>query len=81
MVLGFNNEADPATKAWLRSSMDDVFGLPSLARFSWGTVKTLFKESGVQIEWFLNVCFRWSYTAIGKLMRTRIAKIVTRGCF
>lgn len=42
---------DPATKAWLASSMDSVFGYPRLVRFSWSTVEQILESKALPIEW------------------------------
>lgn len=35
--LGSGYPSDPKTKEWIRSNRDEVYGYPSLIRFSWGT--------------------------------------------
>ncbi|KAG8969882.1 hypothetical protein FRC03_000128 [Tulasnella sp. 419] len=36
---------DPNTKAWIAGAIDPVFGYPSIARFSWATVKTVLEDT------------------------------------
>lgn len=50
---GSGYPGDDVTKKWLRGSLDPVFGFPDLVRFSWGTSKTMLKERGVEIEWYV----------------------------
>lgn len=42
--VGSGYPADPNTVAWLRRSMDPVFGFPSCVRHSWGTAKRMLGE-------------------------------------
>ena len=44
---------DPLTKQWLLDHYDNLFGFPSIVRFSWSTVKKLFKEqpNPITVEW------------------------------
>ncbi|XP_024543060.1 ribonuclease H2 subunit A [Selaginella moellendorffii] len=49
--FGSGYPGDPETKAWLEQHMDDVFGFPSLVRFSWATCKPLIAEGGVHVYW------------------------------
>lgn len=51
--MGSGYPADPYTKAWLKGNFHEIFGYPSIVRFSWKTVtkvifadgkKTLFKD-------------------------------------
>jgi ribonuclease H2 subunit A len=43
--------ADPKTKTWLRNSIEPVFGMPKIVRFSWSTVKVLLEKEGKAVEW------------------------------
>ncbi|KAJ7170690.1 ribonuclease H2 subunit A [Mycena crocata] len=49
--LGSGYPSDPKTKAWLRNSMDSVFGFPKIVRFSWSTVKVLLEKDGKTVDW------------------------------
>ncbi|KAJ7126988.1 ribonuclease H-like domain-containing protein [Mycena epipterygia] len=49
--LGSGYPSDPRTKAWLRSSIEPVFGFPRIVRFSWSTVKVLLEKEGKTAEW------------------------------
>ncbi|EIM21266.1 ribonuclease HII [Wallemia mellicola CBS 633.66] len=51
MKLGSGYPGDPNTVAWLKNNLDDVFGLPQLARFSWSTVKNLLESNAHQVTW------------------------------
>ncbi|EZA55871.1 hypothetical protein DMN91_010726 [Ooceraea biroi] len=42
---------DPATKAWLASSVDQVFGYPQIVRFSWSTVEQILESKALPVEW------------------------------
>jgi ribonuclease H2 subunit A len=42
--FGSGYPSDPSTVKWLQSEFDPVFGYPSIARFSWGSVETVFKK-------------------------------------
>lgn len=48
---GSGYPSDPKTKAWMRANLDDVFGFPHFARFSWGPAKALLEERAVKVEW------------------------------
>ncbi|KAJ7650253.1 ribonuclease H2 subunit A [Roridomyces roridus] len=43
--------SDPKTKAWLRESLEPVFGFPGIVRFSWSTVKVLLEKEGKAVNW------------------------------
>jgi ribonuclease H2 subunit A len=43
--VGSGYPADPYTKSWLNKNCEDVFGFPSIVRFSWKTTANLFKSS------------------------------------
>jgi ribonuclease H2 subunit A len=49
--FGSGYPGDPTTKMWLRNNMDQVFGYPSLIRFSWSTCAKLLEEKAVSVEW------------------------------
>ncbi|KAJ7274436.1 ribonuclease H-like domain-containing protein [Mycena haematopus] len=49
--LGSGYPSDPKTKEWLRNSIEPVFGLPRIVRFSWSTVKVLLEKEGKAVEW------------------------------
>ena len=40
-TFGCGYPSDPATKAWLQNCYDQVFGFPSIVRFSWSTAKKM----------------------------------------
>lgn len=50
-LLHISHFKDPNTVAWLKNNLDDVFGLPQLARFSWSTVKNLLESNAHQVTW------------------------------
>jgi ribonuclease H2 subunit A len=50
-AAGTGYPGDPTTKAWLKKHLDQVFGWPSIVRFSWSTAKDLLDELGVKVEW------------------------------
>lgn len=43
--------ADPKTVAWLGNNVDNIFGFPNIARFSWQTVKTMLMQKAVKVKW------------------------------
>jgi ribonuclease H2 subunit A len=49
--LGSGYPGDPKTKAWLRKSMDKVFGFPSVVRYSWKTAINLIKPYLYKVKW------------------------------
>jgi len=48
---GSGYPGDPKSKKWLRDHLDQVFGLPSFARLSWGTSQELMAKNCLEIEW------------------------------
>ncbi|XP_058790747.1 ribonuclease H2 subunit A [Phymastichus coffea] len=42
---------DPATKSWLASNVDPIFGFPQLVRFSWSTAEKILEEKAIFVEW------------------------------
>ncbi|KAL4439043.1 hypothetical protein ABPG77_006980 [Micractinium sp. CCAP 211/92] len=48
--FGSGYPADPDTKRWLESSIDPVFGFPSLVRFSWSTCTPLLEQHAVPVK-------------------------------
>ena len=46
---------DPKTKAWIQDSLDKTFGFPSIARFSWTTVKVVLEKSAHPTKWYVNL--------------------------
>ena len=50
-VFGSGYPGDPATKAWLASAIDPVFGFPSIARFSWAPCRKLLEAKAVQVDY------------------------------
>lgn len=50
--FGCGYPSDPKSKIWLQKHCDDVFGFPSLVRFSWKTCKDMIaKNKEAVIEW------------------------------
>ncbi|KZT40444.1 ribonuclease H2 subunit A [Sistotremastrum suecicum HHB10207 ss-3] len=49
--LGSGYPSDPKTQAWLKDSVEPTFGYPSLARFSWGTVRVALDKAAHKVEW------------------------------
>ena len=47
---------DPNTKTWVKDSLEKTFGYPSIARFSWTTIKVVLDDSAHAVEWSVN-CF------------------------
>lgn len=42
---------DPNTKTWIKDSLEKTFGYPSIARFSWTTVKVALDNGAHAVEW------------------------------
>ena len=49
--FGSGYTSDPYTVKWLKRNYNSIFGYPDFIRFSWKTIKTLFKDNGDQCEW------------------------------
>jgi len=49
--FGSGYPSDPKTKAWIENSLEKTFGFPSVARFSWTTVKVILEKSAHSIKW------------------------------
>ncbi|KAF3912957.1 hypothetical protein ABW21_db0205638 [Orbilia brochopaga] len=49
--IGSGYPSDPKTVAWLRNSLDEVFGWGSDTRFSWSTAAEMLKKEGESVEW------------------------------
>ena len=45
---------DPNTKTWVKKSLEKTFGYPSIARFSWTTIKVALDDSAHAVEWYAN---------------------------
>ncbi|EIN04881.1 ribonuclease H2 subunit A [Punctularia strigosozonata HHB-11173 SS5] len=50
-VLGSGYPGDPKTVAWMDCSLDPVFGYPSVARFSWSTIKNRLAQKAHEVKW------------------------------
>lgn len=50
---------DPNTKTWVKNSLEKTFGYPSIARFSWTTVKVVLEDSAHAVEWSVTCFFFW----------------------
>ena len=48
---GSGYPGDPVTKNFLTNSIDTVFGLPSLVRYSWSTAEKIIDEKCVKVLW------------------------------
>ncbi|TFY82187.1 hypothetical protein EWM64_g1825 [Hericium alpestre] len=48
---GSGYPSDPKTQAWIKSALDPTFGYPSLARFSWTTIKVVLEKNAHAVEW------------------------------
>ncbi|KZT00799.1 ribonuclease H2 subunit A [Laetiporus sulphureus 93-53] len=49
--LGSGYPSDPKTQAWIKNSLDLTFGFPSLARFSWTTIKLVLDKEAHAVQW------------------------------
>jgi len=62
-VLPFRTESelcisDPNTKAWVKNSLEKTFGYPSIARFSWTTVRVALDDGAHAVEWYVTPLVR-----------------------
>ncbi|KAI0775207.1 ribonuclease H2 subunit A [Trametes elegans] len=48
---GSGYPSDPKTQAWIKNSLEPSFGYPSLARFSWATIKVVLEKNAHPVEW------------------------------
>ncbi|KAL3135483.1 hypothetical protein ABBQ38_005963 [Trebouxia sp. C0009 RCD-2024] len=48
---GSGYPGDPVTTAWLKSSVDGVFGYPALVRFSWQTTTRMLEDTSCAVHW------------------------------
>jgi ribonuclease H2 subunit A len=51
VIRGSGYPSDPRTQAFLKDSLDPVFGYKGIVRFSWATVKVLLDKQGVECKW------------------------------
>ncbi|KAG8906799.1 hypothetical protein FRB99_006066 [Tulasnella sp. 403] len=49
--IGSGYPSDPNTKAWIQSSIEPTFGYPSIARFSWATIKVKLDQNAHRVTW------------------------------
>ena len=49
--LGSGYPSDCYTVNWMERNYDEIFGYPDFIRFSWGTVKNMFKKKKNKDEW------------------------------
>lgn len=50
---------DPLTTAWLKSSVDGVFGYPALVRFSWQTTTRMLEDTACAVHWYDHCSIIW----------------------
>ncbi|KAI0001416.1 ribonuclease H2 subunit A [Russula compacta] len=49
--IGSGYPSDPNTKRWIKDSLEKTFGYPSIARFSWTTIKVVLDDGAHAVEW------------------------------
>ncbi|KAH0788455.1 Ribonuclease H2 subunit A [Histomonas meleagridis] len=49
--FGSGYPGDPVTVEWLKTNFDNVFGFPSIVRFSWGTIKDIFAKNELEEDY------------------------------
>lgn len=49
--FGSGYPGDPATKRWLQESLDQLFGYPSIVRFSWATCAIILDNKAYAVKW------------------------------
>jgi len=52
VVVNRARTADPNTKIWIKESLDRTFGYPSIARFSWTTIKVVLDSRAHEVKWY-----------------------------
>ncbi|EPQ54108.1 ribonuclease HII [Gloeophyllum trabeum ATCC 11539] len=50
-AFGSGYPSDPNTKKWLEANLEPTFGYPSIARFSWGTIKVALDKAAHSVKW------------------------------
>lgn len=50
-TFGCGYPGDAVTVKWLKEHSDEVFGFPSIVRFSWKTAYVMMQDQGKKIEW------------------------------
>ena len=54
-MFGCGYPGDATTKAWLKNSKDDVFGFPSIVRFSWSTSRKMLQVDGKDLAYWYDL--------------------------
>lgn len=49
--FGSGYPGDPATKKFLQTAIDPIFGFPHFVRFSWSTTENILQKEAYQVEW------------------------------
>jgi len=49
--LGNGYPSDELTKQWLKDNINNIFGFPSIVRFSWQTAQTIIDKQCVPVTW------------------------------
>ncbi|EKM58306.1 uncharacterized protein PHACADRAFT_182662 [Phanerochaete carnosa HHB-10118-sp] len=60
--IGSGYPGDPKTVAWIQSSLEPTFGFPSLARFSWTTIKVALEKHAHPVEWCVSLATTLGHT-------------------
>ena len=47
---GSGYPGDAVTKKFLQENLSDLFGFPSIVRFSWKTAENVLEEKGIKVE-------------------------------
>jgi ribonuclease H2 subunit A len=50
-TFGCGYPGDQITKDWLKDHFDQVFGFPSVVRFSWKTARTILENKQALLDW------------------------------
>lgn len=64
---------DPVTTAWLKSSVDGVFGYPALVRFSWQTTTRMLEDTSCAVHWYVHC----SIVRHGKFLVRMVSAVFT----
>ena len=47
---GSGYPGDAVTKKFLQENLNDLFGFPSIVRFSWKTAENILEEKGIKVQ-------------------------------
>ncbi|XP_078155207.1 polynucleotidyl transferase, ribonuclease H-like superfamily protein [Carex rostrata] len=77
--FGSGYPGDPATKAWLVENKHQLFGFPTLVRFSWGTCTPFFKDC-IQVLWECDKDEEEGSNACNSKKQLKLSSVGFTGC-